>query len=219
MITKVCGMREPENILALAKLPIGWMGLIFYPKSPRAVDASLAEWLAGQQEALSSLKRVGVFVNAEIDQVLNAVHDYELDFVQLHGTEDSEYCALVYRLMKQTSMRKAALIKAFSVGERFDFNQTESYVPYCAFFLFDTQSSTYGGSGQQFDWGLLQAYQGPTPFFLSGGIGPEDAQAVSQFSHPQHRGIDLNSKFERAPGDKDIERLRDFMDDLKNGKG
>lgn len=214
MIIKVCGMREPDNLIALSELPIDWIGMIFYAKSPRAVDESLASWLEEHEAAFEGKQRVGVFVNAEIDEVLNAVHDYALDFIQLHGEESPEYCQLLRTLMESTSMRKARLIKAFRVGEGFDFNRVNRYSGQCAYFLFDTLGKNYGGTGQQFNWQLLNNYKGVTPFLLSGGIGPEDAAAVKSFEHPQLYGIDLNSKFETQPGQKDIASLKAFVDAL-----
>ncbi len=211
MIIKVCGMREPDNLLALSELPIAWIGLIFYPKSPRAVEQQLADWFRQHKNQFSAFQRVGVFVNAEIDEVLNAVHDFELDLLQLHGEESPEYCELLRRLMGSTSMRKAQLMKVFRVGEGFDFKRVNRFSAHCAYFLFDTLGKNYGGTGQQFNWQLLQYYQGFTPFLLSGGIGPEDVEAVRSFQHPQLYGIDLNSKFETAPGQKDISALRTFI--------
>jgi phosphoribosylanthranilate isomerase len=216
MHVKVCGLREPENILAVAQLPVDWLGFIFYAKSPRAVKPKLAAWLQEQEVALSGQKRIGVFVNAEIDEVLNAVHDFELDLVQLHGDESPEYCQLIRNLMETTSMRKAQLMKAFQVGEGFDFDQVYPYAAHCAYVLFDTKGKNYGGNGEQFDWELLQQYQGVTPFLLSGGIGPEDAETVRAFRHPQLYGIDLNSKFENAPGIKDTGLLKHFLESVKH---
>lgn len=216
MHIKVCGLREPENILAVAQLPVDWLGFIFYAKSPRAVKPKLAAWLQEQEVALSGQKRVGVFVNAEIDEVLNAVHDFQLDLVQLHGDESPEYCQLIRNLMETTSMRKAQLMKAFLVGEAFNFDQVYPYAAHCAYVLFDTKGKNYGGNGEQFNWELLQQYQGVTPFLLSGGIGPEDAETVRAFRHPQLYGIDLNSKFESAPGIKDTVLLKHFLESVKH---
>jgi len=216
MQIKVCGLREPENILEVAQLPVDWLGFIFYANSPRAVQPKLAQWLEGQEEALSGKKRVGVFVNAEIEEVLNAVHDFQLDLVQLHGEESPEYCQLIRNLMETTSMRKAQLMKAFQIGDAFDFNRVYPYAAHCAYVLFDTKGKHYGGNGEQFNWELLQQYQGVTPFLLSGGIGPEDAGEVLAFRHPQLYGIDLNSKFETAPGVKDPALLKSFLKKFKN---
>lgn len=216
MQIKVCGLREPENILQIARLPVDWLGFIFYANSTRAVKPELGEWLQKQEAALAGKKRVGIFVNAEIEEVLNAVHDFQLDLVQLHGDESPEYCQLIRNLMETTSMRKAQLMKVFQVGRVFDFNRVYPYAADCAYVLFDTKGKNYGGNGEQFNWELLQQYQGVTPFLLSGGIGPQDAAAVQAFRHPQLYGIDLNSKFETAPGVKDPGLLNTFIQTLKN---
>ena len=152
MKIKVCGMREPDNITALARLPVDMVGFIFYAKSPRYAGEKLAKWLAKEGNVLEGKKRVGVFVNAEVEDVLNHVHDFELDFVQLHGTESPEYCGLLCNLWESTSMRKARLIKAFQIDGAFDFDQIVPYTPYCTYFLFDTKGKDFGGTGRQFDW-------------------------------------------------------------------
>ncbi|HQU59133.1 MAG: phosphoribosylanthranilate isomerase [Phaeodactylibacter sp.] len=216
MQIKVCGMREPDNIKALASLPVDMIGFIFYRKSPRFIGEKLGRWLAQQGPLLEGKKRVGVFVNAEVEEVLNAVHDYELHYVQLHGEESPEYCQLLRTISEATSMRKFQIIKAFRIGEAFDFGSLSAFTPYCAYFLFDTKGAAYGGTGEQFDWGQLQQYHGVTPFLLSGGIGPESVAALRAFRHPQCYGVDINSRFETAPGLKDIEKITAFIHELNN---
>ena len=217
MKIKVCGLREPENIKALAELPVDMLGFIFYEKSPRYAGNKLAQWLAREGAVLEGKKRVGVFVNAEVEAVLNHVHDFELDFVQLHGSESPEYCQLLRNLWESTSMRKAKLIKAFRVDEGFDFGQVSPYTPHCAYFLFDTKGQEYGGTGAQFDWKLGGGGGGGVFFILSGGIGPETIDAVLAFRHPQMYGVDINSRFEQEPGLKDLEKVTQFVTTLKNG--
>ncbi len=214
MKIKVCGMREPENIEALAVLPIDMIGFIFYKKSPRFVSDKLARWLSGKDNLLEGKERVGVFVNAEVEDILNRVHDFQLDYVQLHGEESPEYCALLRTLWGSTSMRKARLIKAFRVDEGFDFRALSAYSAHCAYFLFDTKGKQYGGTGEQFNWELLDQYQGVTPFLLSGGIGLESVEAIRELKHPQLSGVDLNSRFELEPGNKDIYKIRQFLNEL-----
>lgn len=215
MKIKVCGMREPENIKALAALPVDMVGFIFYARSPRFAEGKLAKWLAKEGAVLEGKKRVGVFVNAEVEDVLNHVHDFELDFVQLHGNESPEYCQLLRNLWETTSMRKAKLIKAFPVDEDFDFEVVSPYTAHCAYFLFDTKGKEFGGTGQQFDWSLMGGYRGVTPFLLSGGIGPDAVDALLAFRHPQLYGIDINSRFEVKPGLKDMEKIAQFITALK----
>lgn len=215
MIIKTCGLREPENIKAISALRVDWIGLIFYPKSPRFIgeQADLKTFLQETKEE-GSPKRVGVFVNAEFKELLEAVQDYELDYVQLHGGESAVYCATLQQLWKDSSIRKAGIIRAFRVSRAFDFGITVDYEPYCDYFLFDTKGQEYGGTGHKFDWDILDRYTGKTPFLLSGGIGPEDAASVKSVSHPALVGIDLNSKFEIEPGLKDVPQLAKFLSEL-----
>lgn len=213
MQVKVCGLTQPENISALAKLGVDYLGFIFYKKSIRfAAGKDLQQWLAGNPEELEGLAKVGVFVNAGVDILLNTIHDYQLDYVQLHGDESPGYCQELQLLWTVNTMRKAKIIKAFSVTDDFDFAQTAPYEASCALFIFDTGGqSAHGGTGVKWDWSKLSEYKGKTPFLLSGGIGPEDVVAVSDVRHPRMVGVDLNSRFETAPGIKDPELLGRFL--------
>jgi len=200
MIIKVCGMRDPQNIKEVAELGVNWVGFIFYPKSPRRI-------LINYKLSTINCKRVGVFVNATFEQMMEAVATYQLDYLQLHGEESPELC---FALQK----RGISVIKAISVSSTEDIKSTEKYEGYVDYFLFDTRCEGYGGSGQQFDWSVLTAYKGKTPFLLSGGISPESVDALREFSHPQFAGIDLNSGFEIEPGLKDVNKLRSFISQL-----
>ena len=207
-------MRDMENIVALSQVPIDFIGFIFYPLSPRfaAANKKLEKWLAKESpQALKSIARVGVFVNSELEDVLNKVHDYELDYIQLHGSERPEYCMELFSLWSFSSIRRASIIKAFSVDANFDFETVKAYEPYCKYFLFDTKGASFGGNGEQFDWSLLGKYQGEVPFFLSGGIAEESAEAIKRLKHPMLAGVDVNSKFETAPGLKDIASIQRFI--------
>ena len=206
MIIKVCGMREAENIRKVAALGVNWMGFIFYAKSPRAVDGTLLL----QADLLSvGQKRVGVFVNASVASLMEAANRYRLDYLQLHGRESPEDC---YALQK----RGYSLIKAFQVATSEDLERTKAYEGRVDYFLFDTKCESYGGSGRQFDWSVLEAYKGETPFLLSGGIRPNSVASIQAFHHPRLAGIDLNSGFEIRPGLKDIEKLKIFIKQIKN---
>lgn len=217
MQVKVCGMREPDNIQELLALPIDMMGFIFYPESSRYVGSQkeLPNWIAAHADDFNLIKKTGVFVNAGTPDVLNAIHDYELDLVQLHGTESLGYCQELELLWSASSIRKASLVKAFSIDETFDFASTSAYEAYCTFFVFDTKGAGFGGTGQQFDWALLEKYTGSTPFLLSGGIAPESVSAILNLEHPLLMGVDINSKFEIAPGLKDVERVGRFVQQIK----
>jgi len=195
---KVCGMRDAENIREVEALGIDLMGFIFWPKSSRYVS-DCPSYLP------SNVKRVGVFVNENIEKVKQTAHDYALDFIQLHGSESPEYCTL---------LKGHHLIKAFNIATKVDFAQAKVYEGLVDYFLFDTKGKSVGGNGEKFDWSVLSAYDGNTPFLLSGGIGPEDAEQVKSFNHPQCIGIDLNSRFEIAPGLKDINKLKQFLEQL-----
>lgn len=216
MKIKVCGLRNPGNILHIAALPVDFIGLILYPGSPRyAASEALAEWIEQQRAALSQVEIVGVFVNAEIEEVLNAVYDYRLDYVQLHGDESPDYCRELGSFRSLSSMSAVKFIKAFRVDEHFDFSSVAPYASWCSYALFDTRSTEYGGTGKHFDWELLQQYGGPLPFLLSGGIGEEDVTALRRFSHPLMLGVDINSRFESAPAEKDVEKINRFIQTLR----
>lgn len=216
MKVKVCGLREQQNIKELKKLPIDFMGFIFYKKSPRYVgkEKTLNDFLRDDQWN-SDIKRVGVFVNAQIHDLLHDVHDYHLDFVQLHGTESSEYCKELNDLWSISSMRGAKIIKVFSIETADDFQEVQAYESHCAYFLFDTKGKNPGGNGISFDWELLSNYQGITPFFLSGGITKDDVTAIRNLRIPQLHGVDINSKFESEAGVKNVEKVQKFVKELK----
>ena len=191
-------MREAENIREVEALSIDLMGFIFWEKSSRYISKRPA-YLP------TKCKRVGVFVDEDIESVKRIADDYALDYIQLHGHESSDYCAQLQGLH---------LIKAISVSSRNDIATYKTYEGLVEYFLFDTKCPSVGGSGQQFDWSVLSAYDGSTPFLLSGGIGPDDAERIKSFHHPQCAGIDLNSRFELAPGLKDVIKLQAFIKEL-----
>ena len=204
MIVKVCGMRDASNILAVEQeVSPDCMGLIFYPKSPRYVAAP-PDYLP------TSCDRVGVFVNADLNFILDRICDYGLHAIQLHGEESPEYI----RNLRRRIPDRMVIIKALAVGTP-DSQELEAltapYMPCVDFFLFDTPSAGYGGSGKAFDWSGLQYYRGPVHFILSGGIGPDSHEALRAFRHPLCVGIDLNSRFETEPGVKDVALLQDFI--------
>ncbi len=216
MKVKVCGLNDPANIEALAQLPIDFMGFIFYKKSPRnALGSNFEKWMEENGNVLGKIKRVGVFVNAEVEDILNKVHDFELDYVQLHGEESPGYCREIQSFWAASTLRSARFIKAFPVDAVFDFAQTRAYEGICSLFLFDTKTAQPGGSGVSFDWQLLEKYKGNTPFLLSGGIGEEDAVEIRGLNFPQLYGVDINSRFEVKPGVKDVEKVKRFLEALE----
>lgn len=204
MLIKVCGMREPENIRQVAALGADWMGFIFYPRSPRYIGSEAG---SGRHETYPC-RKVGVFVDATQEEMLKAATDCRLDYLQLHGSESPDDC---YALQK----RGIGVIKAFAIASADDLAKTAPYEGRADYFLFDTKCSGFGGSGQRFDWSLLASYTGETPFLLSGGIKPESLGDLVGFSHPRLTGIDLNSGFETAPGQKDVRQLELFIQQIK----
>ena len=200
MMIKVCGMRDAENIREVEALGIDLMGFIFWPKSSRYVSERPA-YLP------TNCKCVGVFVDEDIETVRRIADDYALEFIQLHGHESADYCA---------QLKGLKLIKAISVSGQDDIATYKTYEGLVDYFLFDTKCPSVGGSGQQFDWSALSAYDGNTPFLLSGGIGPDDAERLRASHREKCVGIDLNSRFEIGPGLKDINKLKDFLNALNN---
>ena len=209
MIVKVCGLRDPENIAQVAALPgIDLIGLIFYPKSPRYVDS---EATALAVSSLTTVKAVGVFVDEKAEEVVRISRQYNLSYVQLHGSEKPEYLTGLRSLLPFS----VKLIKAFSIRDETELAATSGYEELCEYFLFDTPTSGYGGSGRTFDWNILQYYMGSTPFLLSGGIGHDSIASLHNFHHRVWAGIDLNSRFETSPGMKDIPLLADFLQNIQ----
>ena len=199
LIIKVCGMREEQNISDLEKLDIDWMGMIFWPGSKRYVSRP-------PSRLPQRVKKVGVFVDASLDDIRQHVSDYQLDIIQLHGHETPAFLE---------ALKPLTLIKAFNIADASDLEKTKAYEGIADYFLFDTKGKIVGGNGEKFDWTVLTAYEGATPFLLSGGIGPDDVQKVKQFHHQKCIGIDLNSRFESAPGLKDIVQLQTFIKQIR----
>jgi phosphoribosylanthranilate isomerase len=209
MNIKVCGITQFKQLQQLEALNIDYAGLIFYKDSPRY----MGDKISGKEikDADFDIKKVGVFVNPGYSELLDAIEEYGLDIVQLHGNEDPELC--------EELSAEVEVIKAFRI-ETGTANIDELVAPYdavCDFYLFDTAGlkESFGGTGQQFDWSILKKAKIEKPFFLSGGIGPEDASKVKSFSHPDFFAIDVNSKFETAPGVKDMALLLKFLQAFK----
>jgi phosphoribosylanthranilate isomerase len=208
MLIKVCGMRRERNIAEVALSAPDLMGFIFYDRSPR---------YAGEMppRALDTLspatKRVGVFVDAPKERILEIARKYALDLVQLHGAESPEMCSAL-------RAEGLGVIKAFGIGSREGVERAAAYEGTCDYYVFDTAGAEHGGTGRKFDHSLLTAYSGSTPWLLSGGLGPEEAPALALFArkNPRCAGFDINSRFETAPGTKDPEAIKQFMKTIKN---
>ena len=200
-------MRDLNNIRDLVKLKPDYIGFIFYEKSPRYIGKKIAPEIL---DAIPpSIKKVGVFVNASEREMKNIIVQNGLNMVQLHGNESPEICQLI-------RLGGIEVIKAFSVDESFDFHSIKSYQESCGYFLFDTKTHEYGGSGKQFNWNLLDKYTFSKPVFLSGGIGAEDVEKIKQLNNKNIKAIDINSRFETEPGIKDIKAIGSFMTTVKS---
>lgn len=208
MEIKVCGMRERVNCQQLATTVVpDWMGLIFYPKSLRFVQEEESHWIS-----TLPVKKVGVMVDEQPDLMLQKIFTFGLSALQLHGEESIE---LVQELKAATEVE---IWKVISVGESIPWKAMEPFVPYVDRFLFDTASASKGGSGKQFDWGLLEDYPFDKGFMLSGGLTAAHAEAILDLADriPQLLGVDVNSGFELTPGLKDISALQAFKQELSN---
>jgi len=200
MQLKVCGITRKEDLDKLVELGVHYAGFIFYEKSPRFVGNKLD---ARTVRETKGILKVGVFVNAPLEQVKQLIGSYGLHLVQLHGDEDPAYCAALQALVP--------VIRAFRIGEDVNWDKLAAYVPVTNYFLFDTAAGkAYGGTGKLFNWELLHTYPLDHPFFLSGGIGPEQLEDLLAFEHPALFAADVNSKFETAPGVKDMVSVQQF---------
>lgn len=219
MIVKVCGLRDGENIRQVAELGVDWIGMIFWEKSPRNVTMipSHAGILPDRAMDMGDFKakRVGVFVDEMPQSIITRVVNFKLDLIQLHGKETPTLIRNLRRTLDPDIRSGIQVIKAISVSCREDIAAYKNYVDCVDYFLFDTKCPTVGGSGNQFDWSVLEAYDGDIPFLLSGGIGPDDAERIKAFHHPKCIGIDLNSRFEIEPALKDINKLKEFLEKVK----
>lgn len=204
MRIKVCGMTQKEQVDELADLGVNFAGFIFYPKSPRYV---FREMTATQIRKINNINKVGVFVNAPIDEVLHLVDECRLHMVQLHGDESPKYCEKIADYI--------SVVKAFRLSDNDSVEwMTRPYEDVCDQFLFDTMGSGYGGTGKKFDWSVLKGLDINKPFFLSGGIEKGDEESIKSFSkEPVAKdlfAVDINSKFEQSPGVKNIKLVKEF---------
>jgi len=202
---KICGMKFPDNITEIALLQPDYLGFIFYGKSPRNFENDIPN-------LSKSINKVGVFVNASLEEIQEKVKQYELDLVQLHGDESPEFC----HLLQQKELK---VIKAFSIDNQFNFNKLKEYNKFCDYFLFDTKGTNYGGNGYAFDWSVLEKYKLDKPYFLSGGIGTENLDEVKLFLSNDYSknciAIDCNSKLEISPGLKSTEKVKQLINAFK----
>jgi phosphoribosylanthranilate isomerase len=196
-------MKYTQNRQEVEKLDVDFLGYIFYPRSKRFVGETPEPGLFNSEKP-----KVGVFVDENAFEILALSKNLGFEWVQLHGKENPKTC----QLLKRQGLK---IIKAFSVDENFDFEITLPYEKVANYFLFDTKTENHGGSGQKFNWSILDKYEGHIPFFLSGGIGPEDEESILKINHPKLTGVDINSGFEDEPGLKNNEKLEKFITEIK----
>lgn len=223
MKLKVCGMKYQDNMTQVAALQPDYLGFIFYEKSARHFDSERIP------ELPKSIKKTGVFVDADLDFVIEKVKKHNLQAVQLHGKESAEYCdALRHAELVSVSLnknleqiqvdKKLEIIKVFSIKNEFNFELLKPYEAMVDYFLFDTKGELPGGNGYTFDWNVLNNYPSTKPFFLSGGIGVNQIDDIQDFQKSKASkycyAIDVNSKFEIEPGLKNIENLKEFKNKL-----
>jgi phosphoribosylanthranilate isomerase len=203
---KVCGMKDPVNTEAVVDAGPDFIGYIFYPPSKRYVGRAPDETLFSKVPP--SILKTGVFVDGDITTIAGIVRLYGLNIVQLHGSQTAKDC---------DSLKKEGLviIKAFKMSDSFNFCFLNEFMSVCDYFLFDSGTGSQGGSGLKFDWRKLSGYHIDKPFFLSGGIGPEDASVIRNIDNEYLFAVDINSGFEKSPGIKDSEKVKRFIKEIK----
>lgn len=201
-------MRDGQNIRELVELQPDYIGFIFYPKSKRFVGDGWNQSFA--QFIPENIKKTGVFVDSTFEDIKANTERYRLDAIQLHGNESGEFCQKVKGL-------EVEVTKAFPIKDSSDFGHMAEYSEVTDYFLFDTKTDLYGGSGKKFDWNILNNYTQNKKFFLSGGISVDDAETLLSLNHPSVYCIDINSRFETEPGLKNISQVNQFIKTIRNG--
>jgi phosphoribosylanthranilate isomerase len=209
MRIKVCGMTQLDQVEQLPVIGATFAGFIFYPKSPRYVFRHMT---SAQLKKINTINKVGVFVNASVEEVLLMVDECRLHMVQLHGDESPKYCERIADYV--------SVVKAFRLSDNDSIDwMINPYMDMCDMFMFDTMGAGYGGTGKKFDWNILKGSTIGKPFFLSGGIQPDDTASLKQFQQePVAKAlfaVDINSKFESAPGIKQMDKIEKFITELK----
>ena len=220
-------MRDGDNIREVAALGVDYIGMIFYPKSPRFVNmisthaGIIPDKVSTPQHNHEGTALVGVFVDEMPQNIITRVVNFKLDVIQLHGNESPTLIRNLRATIDPDLRPGIQIWKTIALPASSDrdacrqaFADARQYESCADALLFDTSTPTKGGSGQHFDWSVLGDYDGALPFMLSGGIGPDDAALLCAFSHPKCMGIDLNSRFETAPGMKDVQKIKSFLEQL-----
>lgn len=210
MKLKICGLKFKENVQSIMdEVTPDYAGFIFYKKSPRHISDEAMQQLIDQGVIADTVNKVGVFVNEDIAVIEEKAERFQLDFLQLHGDEPAKVC----ETLRNKGYR---VIKAFSLEKKFDFDQLLDYMPHVNFFLFDTKGENFGGNGYSFDWDILKSYDQKVPFFLSGGIGLHNIEEVKDYLDLNIHALDVNSKFESSPGQKNVEALQEVKTIIKD---
>jgi phosphoribosylanthranilate isomerase len=204
---KVCGMKYHENIMDVADLHPDYIGFIFYERSKRFVGEDLEPLTTVLLN--KSIEKVGVFVNHSINFIEDAINKFDLNLLQLHGDETVEQC-------KELSFKGYKIIKAFQIDKNFDFKSIEPYKKHVDYFLFDTKSEDYGGTGKKYDWNILKEYDNDVPIFLSGGLDMDSIEEIKKITHLNIHALDINSKFEVEAGRKDLKKVKLFIERVRN---
>jgi len=211
MKLKVCGMKYQDNINQVAALQPDYLGFIFYEKSSRFFEGVIPK-------LPKTVKKVGVFVDASLEFILNKIETHQLNVIQLHGQEAPEFCNELRHAELNSASHPIKIIKVFSIKDHFDFSVLQPFENICDYFLFDTKGKLPGGNGYTFNWDVLKNYPSTTPYFLSGGIGLDEVDIIQSFLQKKEskycHTIDVNSKFEITPGLKDIEALEKFKNSM-----
>ena len=203
---KVCGLTDPSNVKEIAEAEPDFMAYIFYRGSPRYVGADPEIILFDQVPR--GIKKTGVFLNEDNQKIIESAIRFGLEIVQLHGNESPVTCF-------ELQSSGLSIIKSFNIDMEFSFDLLDQYAFCCDYFLFDSKGLTAGGSGKKFNWEKLEEYGKGKPFFLSGGIGPEDAGLVTSVNNQSLFAVDINSRFETVPGIKDSSRVKKFINEVK----
>ena len=213
MKLKVCGMKYEDNIGQVGALQPDYLGFIFYEKTPRHFDTKIPN-------ISDIIKKTGVFVNEDISTVIKKINEFNLQAIQLHGEESPYYCSILRTTKLISESKPIEIIKVFPIKDGFNFEVLEPYEDVCDYFLFDTKGKLPGGNGYRFDWSLLDRYPSTKPFFLSGGIGLAQVEDIKKFKESKVSkycyALDINSKFEKEPGLKNISIIREFKNKLSD---
>ncbi|GEC79577.1 phosphoribosylanthranilate isomerase [Flavobacterium aquatile] len=206
MKIKICGMKFPKNILEVGALQPDYMGFIFYPKSKRYVGEDFSS--KSIEKLPENIKKVAVFVNEDVNRIIAIQKQFSFDFVQLHGNESVAEC----EILKENNIN---VIKVFSVDPYFNFNEVVAYEKVCDYFLFDTKTPKFGGSGKTFDWELLENYTLSKPFFLSGGLSIHNIGKIKFKDYPMLVGLDFNSRLEDTNTKKITEEVSELIEKIR----